>query len=64
MYVCICNAVTDGEIREAVHGGASSMDALGEQLGVATCCGRCANCARKVMHDAFGELMMRTEAAA
>lgn len=64
MYVCICNAVTDGEIREAVHGGANTLDALGEQLGVGTCCGRCASCARKVIHEAWSEALMHAEAAA
>jgi bacterioferritin-associated ferredoxin len=41
MYVCLCNAVTDREIRGAVKLGARSLGDLQDTLGVATCCGRC-----------------------
>ena len=41
MYVCICNAVTDHQIKESVAAGASSMTDLQDQLGVGTCCGCC-----------------------
>jgi len=56
MYVCICHAVTDNQIREAVHhGGIQDFDDLSEKLKVATCCGRCADCAHKVLNQALGE---------
>ena len=41
MYVCICNAITDHKIKEAVSAGASSLTDLKDNLGVATCCGCC-----------------------
>ena len=41
MYVCICNAVTDKEIRQAVELGACSFRQISDQLGVASCCGKC-----------------------
>ena len=41
MYVCICNAVTDREVRECAQNGARTVEDLSLQLGVATCCGRC-----------------------
>ena len=53
MYVCICNNVTDGDIRNAVAGGIHSMEGLCSQLKISSCCGRCADCARKVMHQAM-----------
>ncbi|WP_260293819.1 bacterioferritin-associated ferredoxin [Sedimenticola hydrogenitrophicus] len=53
MYVCICHGITDKDIRAAAHNGANSMEALSEQLNVATCCGRCADCARAVLHEAI-----------
>jgi bacterioferritin-associated ferredoxin len=53
MYVCICNAVTDGQIREAVCEGACSLKQLCLSLGVAARCGRCAAHAREVLHDAL-----------
>jgi len=49
MYVCICNSVTDRQIREARDDGACSLEALGRELKVATCCGRCAECAEKIL---------------
>jgi bacterioferritin-associated ferredoxin len=42
MYVCICNNVTETDIKEAVSAGASSFGCLKRQLGVSTCCGQCA----------------------
>jgi bacterioferritin-associated ferredoxin len=51
MYVCICNAVTEKEVRHAVQLGASSLGDLREGLGVAECCGKCASCARQILKD-------------
>lgn len=42
MYVCVCSEVTEAEINEAIAGGASSLDALRDELGVSICCGSCA----------------------
>ncbi len=53
MYVCVCNAVTDREIRGAVRLGARSLDDLSATLGVATCCRRCSDCARSVLEEAL-----------
>jgi bacterioferritin-associated ferredoxin len=53
MYVCICNAVTDSQIREAVCEGVCSLKQLCASLGVASRCGRCAAYAREVLHDAL-----------
>ncbi|HEU4845256.1 MAG TPA: (2Fe-2S)-binding protein [Burkholderiaceae bacterium] len=49
MIVCVCNNISDREIRQAAELGLSNMDELREQLGVATCCGQCADCARGVL---------------
>jgi bacterioferritin-associated ferredoxin len=51
MYVCICNAVSDGEIRQAVRLGATSLKDLREGLGVATNCGKCVSCAKAVLRE-------------
>jgi len=55
MYVCVCNAITDREIRGAVSLGDSSLTDRQSTLGVATCCGRCADCARAIVRDASAE---------
>ncbi len=49
MYVCVCNAVTDKQIRQACENGACTMEDLSRELNVATCCGRCQDCARKIL---------------
>ncbi len=51
MIVCVCNNISDREIRQAVDLGLSSMAELRRDLGVGTCCGKCASCARQVLHD-------------
>ena len=53
MYVCICNAVTDHEIRAAVSLGARTFEDLRDTLGVATGCGRCTDCAKGVLAEAL-----------
>ncbi len=60
MYVCICNAVTDRDIRKAVEQGAYSLDCLQEKLAVSTCCGQCSDNATACLERVLGE----TEAAA
>jgi bacterioferritin-associated ferredoxin len=51
MYVCICNAITDREVRGAIALGARSLADLQASLGVATCCRKCADCARKIVAE-------------
>lgn len=45
MFVCICNAITDHQIKETVAAGATTMSDLQAQLGVASCCGCCSELA-------------------
>jgi bacterioferritin-associated ferredoxin len=54
MYVCICNAITDREVRAAVELGARSLEELQSTLGVATCCRRCSTTAEAVLADELG----------
>jgi bacterioferritin-associated ferredoxin len=51
MIVCVCNNISDREIRQAVDLGLSTMAELRRDLGVATCCGKCHTCAREVLKD-------------
>lgn len=52
MYVCICNSVTDREIKKAVKQGIDTFDEVRNQLGVSSCCGQCENHAREVINEA------------
>ena len=42
MYICVCNAITERQVRASVDAGATSLSDLQFELGVATCCGCCA----------------------
>ncbi len=52
MYVCICKAITDHEIRDAVDGGARTLADLSKTLGIATGCGQCACEVEQILEDA------------
>ena len=60
MIVCVCNNISDREIRQAVELGLRTMDELREQLGVATCCGQCADCAQGVLDTQLAKLNATT----
>lgn len=49
MIVCVCNNISDREIRMAIELGSDSMEALQRDLGVATCCGQCLNYATELL---------------
>jgi bacterioferritin-associated ferredoxin len=51
MYVCVCQAVTDRQIREAAEGGARTLKDLRRDLGVTRDCGRCASCAHECLQQ-------------
>ena len=51
MYVCICKAVTDKQIRRAAARGVDNLYELREALGVAAGCGRCAGVADAILRE-------------
>ena len=48
MIVCVCHRVSDREIARHARAG-MSFDDIQFELGVATQCGQCENCARDVV---------------
>ncbi len=52
MYVCICNAITESQIRSAAQRGVRDLSALQATLGVAAGCGTCRESAMDVLRDA------------
>ncbi len=54
MYVCICNAITERQVRECAREGARSLDELTFKLGVGAGCGRCRECAAQLLMEACG----------
>ena len=54
MYVCVCKAVTERQVREAVSDGARSLKDLRRELGVTSDCGQCAAFARQCLKEMSG----------
>ena len=52
MYICVCNAITEREVRECAARGCASLDELQVELGVGTCCGRCRPVAKEILDEA------------
>ena len=52
MIVCVCRRVSDRDIERHVRNGCASFDELQMDSGVASCCGRCTDCARDVFDSA------------
>jgi bacterioferritin-associated ferredoxin len=52
MTVCVCRRVSNHQIRRAAAKGRVSLECLQFELGVATQCGRCADCASRVLCEA------------
>ncbi len=64
MYVCLCNGITENQIRDAVGDGARSLRELRFRLGVASCCGKCADCAQQVVRETLETVQFREQLTA
>lgn len=54
MYICICQGITDKQIKEAVESKvACSMSELCTKLGVASCCGQCRPFAHQILEESL-----------
>ena len=51
MYVCICNAITDKQIRQAAEAGVRDLWGLQRELGVGTNCGACKEMASDIIRE-------------
>ncbi|ADE14601.1 BFD domain protein (2Fe-2S)-binding domain protein [Nitrosococcus halophilus Nc 4] len=51
MYVCICRAVTDKQLQEAISEGTNNLRDLRRQLGVVSSCGKCGRCVREILQQ-------------
>ena len=61
MYVCICNAITDQQIRDAADEGVGDLWALQSALGVATNCGSCKEAASEILRESRKTAAARVE---
>ena len=54
MYVCVCNAITDKQIRKAAESGTTDLWGLQAKLGVASGCGSCMEVASEILAEYRG----------
>ena len=52
MYVCICNGVTDRDIRQAADAGCRSLAELTMRTGCGATCGTCLDTAAQLLEEA------------
>ncbi len=52
MYVCICNGVTDRDIRQAAEAGCRSLPELTMRTGAGANCGSCIEMAGGILQQA------------
>ena len=50
-YICICNAVTERQVRECAESGVDCLEQLAGCLGVGAGCGRCRESAAEILSD-------------
>lgn len=55
MYVCICNGVTDSDIRQAARAGCGGLAELTMRTGCGSCCGSCVDDASELLEQARAE---------
>ena len=53
MYVCVCNAVTDSDIDNAVDNGVRNLKQLRRTTGCSASCGCCEEMAVEVLQQAL-----------
>jgi bacterioferritin-associated ferredoxin len=54
MYVCLCNAVTDRQVRDVACGQNCSVSGLYRLLGVQPKCGKCVPTVREILSEKDG----------
>ena len=55
MYVCICNGVTDRQIRQAAEAGCRTMAELTMRTGAGATCGSCIEMATALLDEVHAE---------
>jgi bacterioferritin-associated ferredoxin len=63
MIVCVCRRVSDRDIARVAREGCASFDELQFELGVATQCGACHDCAQAVFHHHVAQACSATSEA-
>lgn len=51
MYVCVCKAVTESQIKQAIHNGACTRKQLFHCFGVGGDCGKCNRQVKEILDE-------------
>lgn len=62
MFVCVCSAVTDHQIIDAIDDGVCNFQDLQEKLGVAKTCGTCSCEVKKMLQTKVEQTLSRQSA--
>ena len=52
MYVCVCNGVTDHQVREVAAAGCRTLAELTMRTGCGAACGSCVEMAQQLLEEA------------
>jgi bacterioferritin-associated ferredoxin len=55
MYICLCNGITEGQIRSCAQEGVCTLRELESCLGVGVSCGKCRQAAGEVLEAACSD---------
>ena len=58
MYICLCNAVTDHDIRREAADGVRTFNELQSRTGCSDCCGCCESEARATFDSAVSQVVV------
>ncbi|QDF66058.1 bacterioferritin-associated ferredoxin [Shewanella sp. SNU WT4] len=62
MFICLCNGITDSQIKRAVAAGDTSLNDVRNRLGVGDQCGKCISMATDIIQAQL--LSIATDAVA
>lgn len=55
MLVCVCNYISEQELKDWVDLGGQSLEQVQADLGLGTCCGKCRDCARTMISSKLAQ---------
>jgi bacterioferritin-associated ferredoxin len=64
MVVCICNRISECEVRKAARAGAPTPESAYAHLGCEPCCGCCLDYAQDIIDEERADLLKVDAAAA
>jgi bacterioferritin-associated ferredoxin len=64
MYICLCNGLTDRQVREAARKSSGTLAQAHRSLGVRVQCGKCLPAMREILRDPLCDLLNEKAATA